>query len=65
MKGECILQFNEQMWCKIVEGFEKRDNFPNCLGALDGKHVRIFKPSMSGSLYYNYKNLFSIADANY
>lgn len=72
---ECLLpesfpQLNEQRWRDIAEGFQKYCQFPNCLGAIDGKHVRIKKPKMSGSLFYNYKNYFSIvllaiADANY
>lgn len=50
--------------------FGQKWNFPNCLGAVDGKHIRIRCPSHSGSLFHNYKDFFSIVllavvDANY
>jgi len=60
----------QEHWLKIAETFLSVTNFPNCIGAIDGKHIRIVKPAHSGSLYYNYKHFFStvllaICDANY
>lgn len=70
LKEECIPVFTRMRWEDIAEGFLSNTNFPNCLGAVDGKHIRIIRPPHSGSLYYNYKHYYSIVllamcNANY
>uniref|UniRef100_A0A671KY09 DDE Tnp4 domain-containing protein n=1 Tax=Sinocyclocheilus anshuiensis TaxID=1608454 RepID=A0A671KY09_9TELE len=49
-----------EQWQQVAHGFETQWNFPNCLGALDGKHIDICPPPASGSTFYNYKHSFSI-----
>ena len=68
----CIFQppSTEAEWLEIAQLFHDRWNLPHVMGALDGKHVRITCPSKSGSLYWNYKNFYSIVlfgmvDADY
>lgn len=60
----------KENWMEISNVFYKKCYFPNCLGAIDGKHIRIMCPRNTGSEYFNYKKYFSIvllavADANY
>ena len=60
----------EEDWKQIEYRFNTKWNFPNCLGALDGKHIMMRAPPNSNSLFYNYKGFFSIVlmvlvDADY
>lgn len=49
-----------QAWKNIANRFYELWNIPNCLGAIDGKHIRIKKLPNSGSTNYNYKQYHSI-----
>uniref|UniRef100_A0A0K8UTW5 Putative nuclease HARBI1 n=1 Tax=Bactrocera latifrons TaxID=174628 RepID=A0A0K8UTW5_BACLA len=54
----------------IAEKFYVKTGMPNCMGAINAKHIHITRPKQGGSLYYNFKKSFSIAlvavcDADY
>src|SRR5436190_20741869 len=51
---------SQEEWKTIEKGFYDRWDFPNCVGALDGKHIRVQCPPNSGSKYYNYKGYYSV-----
>ena len=48
-------------WKRVAKDFFDIWNLPHCIGAIDGKHMRIEAPINSGSLFYNYKGYFSMA----
>ncbi|XP_064472388.1 uncharacterized protein LOC135386404 [Ornithodoros turicata] len=55
---------------EIAHNFYRKWGFPNCAGAIDGKHIRILSPKWSGTMFFNYKSYFSIvlqavSDAEY
>lgn len=55
---------------KICCRFLHKWDFPNCIGAVDGKHVQVKSPPNTHSEYFNYKktfsiNLMAVVDAEY
>jgi hypothetical protein len=58
MRPGCIPKPTKEKWELTASEFEKTANFPHCLGAIDGKHIRVIKPEHSGSMFYNYKDFF-------
>lgn len=76
LRKQCNVYFlfqlpqSEEEWEAIAEQFQEKWNFPNCVGAIDGKHINVKAPIHSGSEFFNYKAFFSIVllavvDANY
>ena len=60
----------QEEWLQIAEEYERKWNFPHCLGATDGKYCAIQCPANSGSDFFNYKSffcivLFGLVDADY
>ena len=43
-------------WKKLSNEIYANWQFPNAIGAMDGKHIGIFNPPNSGSIYCNYHN---------
>ena len=50
----------EEEWLVIAKKFYDRWQFPNCIGAIDGKHLVMQPPGDAGSKYYNNEHTHSI-----
>nr|CAH7742405.1 unnamed protein product [Callosobruchus chinensis] len=61
---------NQQQWKQISQEIFVQWNYPNCIGALDGKHILILRPENTVGEFHNYKGthsivLMAIVDAKY
>lgn len=64
------VQDTTKQWQEIQKGFETKWNFSSLCGALDGKHIRIKRLYNSTSMFFNYKEtysiiLFAVVEADY
>lgn len=69
LQNEYMAIPSTEKWINLANRFYEIWNMPNCLGAMDGKHIRIQQLPNSGSTNYNYKNyhsiiLFAVCDAD-
>lgn len=58
----CYPEILTREWLSIADGFESQTDFPNCIGAIDGKYVRLVNPKGGGSTDCV---LLAVCDANY
>ena len=69
LKPACMSAIGKNDWIRTADEYYERTNFANCIGAVDGKHIRMRKPNESASQFFNYKNFFTavlmaVADAD-
>ncbi|XP_015227457.1 PREDICTED: putative nuclease HARBI1 [Cyprinodon variegatus] len=50
----------EDTWKEVAQGFWEKWNFPNCFGAIDGKHISIQSPPRAGSQNSSHDRTFEI-----
>ncbi|KAB0804160.1 hypothetical protein PPYR_01130, partial [Photinus pyralis] len=60
LKGKYLKVPSSQDWRRIATEYEHKWDFPNCLGAIDGRHITFSPPISSGSYYFNNKGTNSI-----
>ena len=59
-----------EQWKQVADDFFQKWQYPNCIGAVDGKHINIRATPDSGTIYFNYKKFFfivlmAVVDAKY
>jgi len=45
LKNAYMPEATKEKWVEIAELYCNFTNFPNCIGAIDGKHIRVIKTS--------------------
>ena len=60
LKATEMPKVSEDNWKEIAAGFRERWKFPNCIGAVDGKHCVIQCPPKTNTEFYNYKHQYSV-----
>ncbi|KAJ8939084.1 hypothetical protein NQ314_011238 [Rhamnusium bicolor] len=51
---------DEAKWNAVANRYYKLWNIPNCIGVIDGEHIRIKKLCKTGSQNFSYKGYFSV-----
>lgn len=51
---------DNEMWKDVAERYQELWKVPNCIGSIDGKHIRVKKFANTGSRNFNYKGYFSV-----
>ncbi|XP_023718189.1 uncharacterized protein LOC111870281 [Cryptotermes secundus] len=59
LRKYCKCPTSQEEWKKVAKDFEVRWQFPNCIGAMNGKRVAITPPPGAGAFFFNYKSFQS------
>ena len=60
LRHEVFRPLSEEMWRDVAQGFMDHWQFPNCCGAIDGKHCIVQNFANGESEWRNYKDSFSM-----
>jgi len=60
LKEKFMPEKTERIWHQIADKFAATTHFPNCLEAIDGKHIHIQKPYSTGSEFLIINIFFSV-----